>query len=82
MGGKGEVRKRTGNWVCPWLGGRRSTLAGVARPSAWSLELPETCHVSLQSRNSVSKVLRHFMALPVVSKGKVKISNSNGFQVS
>lgn len=30
----------------------------------------------------VPEVLRHFMALPAVSKGNMKVSNPNGFQVS
>lgn len=35
-----------------------------------------------RAETPVSEGLRHFMALPAVSKGKVKFSNSSGFQVS
>lgn len=81
MGGKGEVRKRTGN-------GYALGLVGGEVPSQGTGPLLglRSClrHVTSISRAGipVSEVLRHSMALPVVSKGKVKISNPNGFQVS
>lgn len=80
MGGKGEVRKRTGNGYALGLVGRELSQGTGLLRGLWSC----LRHVTSISRAGipVSEVLRHFMALPVVSKGKVNISNPNGFQVS
>lgn len=82
MGGKGEVRKRTGNGYALGLVGGEVLWQGWPGP----LRGLRSClrHVTSISRAGipVSEVLRHFVALPVVLKGKVNISNPKGFQVS
>lgn len=78
MGGKGEVRKRTGNgYALGVVGGEVLWQEWPGPPRGlWSC----LRHVTSISRAgmSVSEVLRHCMALPVVSKVKVKISNQTG----
>lgn len=79
---KGEVRKRTGDGYALGLVGGEVLSQGWPGPL---FGLPSCLrHITSISGAEipVSEVLRHSMALPAVSKGNVKFSNPDGFQVS